>query len=310
MTHLPLPKQAVQPIRSLALVAADRALITKAREAGADALWMDLEEPQYPYDDKARVAARASISEYMESDDAAAADSPLAFVRVSLPHSGETLGDLRAAVTPALKGVILPKVDTPADIHRLEGLLSAIELERGIALGTLQIIPLLESAIGMRLAYEIGIASPRVTYMGGMLSAFGDVHRELGYRWTPQGDETNFMRAKILMDTRAAGIRYPISGMWAGANDDIAGMSAWAHSLRELGYYGMVSTVELISLVNEIFSPTEKEIEYWTTMAAQGDIIDGFATDAGDYPMAAIPGSYIESAHWNLEWAKALGRVP
>lgn len=309
MTLLPPPKRAVPPIRSLVLVAADKGLLNKAIDAKADALWLDLEQPQFPFGDREREAARSHISEYLESPQAGAAGSPLAFVRVSHPTTGLTLGDLRAAITPALTGIILPKVDTPADVHMLDGLLTALELERGIPLGTIQIIPLLETATGARLAYDIAIASPRITYFGGMLSAFGDVHRELGYRWTPKGAETDYFRAKVLLDARAAGIRYPISGLWAGSNQDIEGLTAWSRSVREMGYFGMACTADITPLINEIFSPTKDEIAYWQALARQGEIINGVAKDPGDYPLPSIPESYVESAHWNLAWARDLGFV-
>jgi citrate lyase subunit beta / citryl-CoA lyase len=306
-TIAPPLKRAVPPIRSLVLVKADQALLNRALDAKADALWLDLEEPQYPYGDRERQAARKCISEYMESPDAAKKGSPLAFVRVTNPNEGETLGDLRAAVTPALTGVLLPKVESPADVYRLDGLLNAVEHERGIAQGSIQLIPLLESPAGMRRAYDVAIASPRITYMGGMISAFGDLHREFGYRWTPKGEETDYLRAKILTDARAAGIRYPISGMWGGSMQDVEGMTSWMQSLRSMGYYGMASTVEMIPLVNEIFSPTREELDYWIRIAAQGDIVGGVAADPGGYPFPSIPRAFIESARWNLAWARDLG---
>ena len=59
--------------------------------------------------------------------------------------------------------------------------------------------------------------------MGGAISRFGDIHQTVGYRWTAEGTETLFLRSKVLIDAKAAGIRYPISGMWGGATDDIEG---------------------------------------------------------------------------------------
>ena len=56
-------------------------------------------------------------------------------------------------------------------------------------------------------AYEIASASPRVRYMGGAISRFGDIHQAVGYRWSAEGTETLFLRSKVLIDARAAGIR-------------------------------------------------------------------------------------------------------
>ena len=58
-----------------------------------------------------------------------------------------------------------------------------------------------------RLAFEIATASPRVAYFGGGVSRSGDIARSIGYRWTPEGTETLFLRSKVLVDARAAGGR-------------------------------------------------------------------------------------------------------
>ena len=47
--------------------------------------------------------------------------------------------------------------------------------------------------------------------------------------------------ARRCSSTRAPpGIRYPISGMWGGANDDLDGLQAWLTELRDIGYFGMM----------------------------------------------------------------------
>ena len=82
--------------------------------------------------------------------------------------------------------------------------------------GSTIIYPILETAQALRLAYDIAMASPAVLYMGGAISRFGDIHRAVGFQWTVEGRETLFIRSKVLLDAKAAGIRYPISGMWGG----------------------------------------------------------------------------------------------
>ena len=133
-----------------------------------------------------------------------------------------------------------PRSQSPADVHALDALLTCTEVDFDLEPGQLAIYPILETAQAIRLAYEIAIASPRVSHMGGALSRFGDIHQALGYRWTAEGEETLFLRSKVLVDAKAAGIRYPISGMWGGALDDLDGLRAFATGLRNLGYYGMM----------------------------------------------------------------------
>src|SRR4030095_3792461 len=124
----------------------------------------------------------------------------------------------------------------PAAIVAADALLTNAEVEAGLAPGAVRLWPILETAQAIRLAYEIAMASPRVAVMGGAVSRFGDIHQALGYRWTPEGRETLFLRSKLLVDCRAAGIRYPVSGMGGGDTSDRSGLRRFAQELRELGY--------------------------------------------------------------------------
>jgi citrate lyase subunit beta/citryl-CoA lyase len=182
-------------------------------------------------------------------------------------------------------------------------------------MGTIAIYPILETAQSLRLAYEIAMASTRVSYMGGAISRFGDIHRAVGFRWTLEGRETLFLRSKVLIDARAAGIRYPISGMWAGDRDDETGLRAWCTELRNLGYFGMmIGDPVYVPIVHEIFSPTPEEIAYWSDL-------DRLATDAERTGSRVIYGdpnqgegyvvhiAHVESARQNLEWGRGLGLV-
>ena len=150
--------------------------------------------------------------------------------------------------------------------------------------------------------------------MGGAVSRFGDIHQALGYRWTAGGQETHWLRSKLLVDARAAGIRYPISGMWGGANDDLDGLRAFATELRDLGYYGMMlGNPAHIPLVHEIFTPSAADIAYWQELVRLGDEAErtGIGPVLFGHPNQGeahvVHGAHVESARLNLEWARALG---
>ncbi len=125
---------------------------------------------------------------------------------------------------PALAGIMLPKVVGSGDVIAADALLTNVETELGRKVGSTIIYPILETAQGLRMAYEIASASDRVGYLGGAVSRFGDICQALRFRWTLEGRESLFLRSKVLVDARAAGIRYPISGMWGGNTDDLSGL--------------------------------------------------------------------------------------
>lgn len=302
----------VRPLRTVLFAGGDNeAAVNAAVGSGADSVVIDLEEPSTPCTDQVRARARGIARTAIDS--APVGVTPLIFVRVQPPSSGQTLADLRAAIGPALSGILLPKVTSPADVHGAAALLTCMESEAGLPLGSLTIYPILETAQAIRQAYEIGTASPRVRYMGGAISRFGDIHQALGFRWTAEGSETLYLRSKVLADARAAGIRFPISGMWGGDVDDVDGLRRWATQLRDLGYYGMMITNPVhVPLVHEVFTPTARELAYWsdldrlTTEAERtdGQVIYG-DPNQGEGHVVHI--AHVGSARQNLEWARALG---
>ena len=307
----------IPPIRSLLFCAGDQDdEIKEGLRSGADAIVIDLEEPRTPFPEAERERTRGRVRALLDARGEGAPGDPLVFARVQPPSTGQTLKDLRAVMGPGLAGVLLPKVQGPADIHAAEALLTCMEVELGIEAGHTWIYPILETAQGLRLAYDIAVASRRVAYIGGAVSRFGDIHQALGYRWTAEGRETLFLRSKVLIDARAAGIRYPISGMWGGALDDEAGLRTWATELRNLGYYGMMlGDARLIPVVHEVFTPTAAEVAYWNDLVhlataaevtGEGPIVYG-DPNQGEGHVVHI--AHVGSARQNLEWAHALGLV-
>ena len=285
-----------RPLRSVVFAPGDDAdALASTRASGADSMVVDLEEPQTPYPESERERGRKVAREFFDS--LVPGELPLVFARVQPPSTGQTLKDLRAVAGPGLAGVLLPKIESPADVHMLDALLTCTEVDFDLPAGQLAIYPILETAQAIRLAYEIAVASPRVSHMGGALSRFGDIHQALGYRWTAEGEETLFLRSKVLVDAKAAGIRYPISGMWGGALDDLDGLRAFATGLRNLGYYGMMlGSAEHVPLVHEVFTPTAEEIAYWRELdelAAEAERVEQRA----DPPRRSAPGRGPRRAH-------------
>ncbi len=308
-----MAKHDAKPLRTVLFCAdTEPAEIDAAYNCGADSIVIDLEEPKTPFPPGAQARARAVVRSFIDA--APARDRPLIFVRVQPPSSGQTLRDLRAAMSDRLAGILVPKIQSPADIHAADALLTNMEVDLGLPAGRTMIYPILETAQALRLAYDIAMASPRVSYMGGAISRFGDIHQAVGYRWTAQGRETLFLRSKVLLDARAAGIRYPISGMWGGDLDDEKGLRAWCKELRELGYYGMmIGNPRLVPIVHEYFTPTASEIAYWKDL----DRLAAAAENSGGGPIIygdpnrgeghRVHIAHVGSARKNLIWARELG---
>lgn len=254
----------VAPVRSMLFVPGNRASwMAKAVASGADAVVFDLEGSLPPAD---KEAGRRQVREVIDSADPS---GPAVFVRINDSFGGLIAADLDVVVAAGLAGVLVPQVRSADEILRLDEQLAALEGQRGLAPGGIVIDPLLETPQALHAAYEIATSTSRIAYMGSGVSRRGDIARNMGYRWTPEGLETLYFRSKVLLDVRAAGVQNPLSGMW-GDIADLDGLRHLADQTRNLGYEGMmVIHPSHVAIVNEVFSPTLDDVQRWhDTIAA------------------------------------------
>lgn len=308
------PKQSARPLRTALFTAgSDEAELAACMSHGADAVVIDIEEPRTPFPESERERTRGLVRDFLD-DAPTGPESPLLFVRVQPIDSGHTLRDLNAVMRPSLYGILLPKVQSSHDVIAASALLDGVEVETGRERGSTAIYPILETARAINNAYEIGAASERVAYMGGAVSRFGDIHQAIGFRWTPEGRESLYLRSKALIDARAAGVLWPISGMWGGDLDDTEGYRRWALELRDLGYRGMmIGDPSLIEIAHEVFTPSEDEIAYWSDLdrlASEAEVHDTGPITYGDANQGeghVVHIAHVGSARMNLDWARQLG---
>ena len=156
----------------------------KASQYGPDALILDLED-SVPEAEKEN--ARALVAGMV--DELGSAGQTL-FVRVNRLETGLTGFDLEAVTSPHLYGILLPKVERPEDVVEVDILLRFFERKAGMAIGSVCIDPGLETAEGIRQAYDIAMASDRVAHMGReRRQGRATRPRSIGFQWTPEGME-------------------------------------------------------------------------------------------------------------------------
>jgi citrate lyase subunit beta/citryl-CoA lyase len=189
-------------------------------------------------------------------------------VRVNRLETGLTGGDLEAVTCPQLYCVLVPKVESAADVVEVDNLLSHFERQAGMEVGTIFIDPGMETAKSIHFSYEIATASPRVAHMGGSGGKGGDTARSIGFEWTPEGLETLYLKSKVLIDVRAANVPYPMSGGWMDILN-LEGLRALAIQLKQLGYTGMhLIHPSHVPVVNEVFSPSPEDVKHWQGLVA------------------------------------------
>ena len=249
------------PIRSALFVPAHRRdWVGKAIRVSPGAAVLDIEDSVPPeFKPQAMAYLKAEIAELK-------AAGVGAFVRVQPLHDG-TAAELAAAVTEGLTAIVLPKARTVNDIRRLHDLLSYQEGRAGLPRGTVGILPLPETAEGMRDASALAAASDRVRGIHGALSGpvSGDFAQAFGFRATADGIEQLYLGSKLVLDSRAAGAMYPIAGIFGTPMDDLAATERLIRRARDLGYTGVaVMHPSHVAIANAVFRPTAEEVAYCT----------------------------------------------
>ncbi|WP_408011227.1 HpcH/HpaI aldolase/citrate lyase family protein [Pseudalkalibacillus sp. A8] len=186
------------------------------------------------------------------------------FVRININDQGFDQEDLNMVVKKGLKGIVLPKIEEPDEILCISSFIKELEIQEGLNIGSISLLPILETAKSMQLSYEIACVD-RVMGIAGLSAKNGDVARALGYQWTPEGLETLYMRSRVVMAARAAGV-IPIGGLWQDIHQ-LEGLRKSAKFNRQLGFEGeLVLHPSNVPIVNEIYSPYEEEIAYFQGM--------------------------------------------
>lgn len=224
--------------------------LEKAKELQADVIIYDLEDAvPHQEKEKAREMAKAALWNNREK---------VQFVRVNDPSTDYFLDDLSAVAGRDLAGILLPKAASKEQILLADGLLTQWEKKLGLQNGALEIVPIIESALGLVHAYEIATVKGRVKRL-----AFGSVDYtlDIGAQLTKEGTELLFARSQLVVVSRAAGIEAPIDAVYIHLNDP-AGLAQDAKLAKQLGFYGkLVIHPDQIQMVNDLFSPTEEELE-------------------------------------------------
>ncbi|MGZ8154627.1 MAG: HpcH/HpaI aldolase/citrate lyase family protein [Burkholderiales bacterium] len=287
--------------RSLLFVPANRAdMLAKAPSYGADALLFDLED-SVPVAEKAK--ARGLAREFIGRHKA----TSTIYVRVNALHTGMLQEDLDAIALDGLTAIRLSKAESAEAIHTVDALLTELERSRGLQQGTIGISPSLESAKGVWFAYEILSASPRIRSVTAGTAQDGDLQTDLGYVWSAEGNEVLYVRSRILLAARAAGVEHVLDGSYANVRDP-EGLRICCEAARKLGYRGKSAIhPNQIETVNRIFTPSAEELDYYRRVVeafdaalARGSAATTVDGKLVDYAMAAM-------AKRVMAWADSVG---
>jgi len=231
--------------------------VEKAFTLAADVVIVDLEDSVALSD---KEATRKPVAEAL-----ARPRKCRGYVRVNAPSSPFCYGDLVATIHKGVDGVLLPKVESAADLHAIDWLLAALERERGIDEGKIDLVPQIETAAGMqrvdRIIQARSLRPYRAPWRVRRL-AFGaaDYSHEVGLSPTLDEPELAEARARIVLSSRAAGLENPIDSPWFHFKESAAFERALERSRRG-GFQGRLCVhPDQIGPVNRAYLPSEEEL--------------------------------------------------
>ncbi len=227
-------------------------MLINAACLGADAVIFDLEDAVSPAEkDAARILVRNTLR-YMEL-------SPCeTVVRINSIDTDYWKSDLDVILPERPSLILLPKTSAPQDILTLDGYMTECEARIGIERGSVGIIALIETALGVENAFAIASCCSRIR---GLFLGAEDLTADLRCKRTKEGREIEYSRTRLVVAARAAGVEV-YDTPFTDVNDD-EGIVADASLAKSLGFTGKASiSPRHVEVINETFSPTLKEIDY------------------------------------------------
>ncbi len=254
-----MDSQPIKMYRTLLFAPGSRPeLLAKAKLGDADAMIFDLED-SVPLN--AKDEARKNIADAL----AAGLKKPM-FLRISNPRAGDFMADLQVLANASsllnVAGIVLPKADDADDIQAVAKALKDVESKHNMQEGTLSILPLIETCLGLRNGFDIAKASTRVIGMALASAEQGDFMVDLGGRWTPRSLALAYPRSKLVVDARAAGVQWLVDGVFMNLKDTDM-LREECLIARELGFVGkMAIHPTQVDVMHTVFSPSELEVAY------------------------------------------------
>ena len=269
--------------------------VEKALTLDADVVILDLE-------DAVAVAEKATTREKVVAAFQAKRRA-LGYVRINAFDTPFCFDDLQAVVAGGVDGIVLPKVESPAQVVAVDWAIAALERARGLAEGGIDLMPIIETGRGLAALREIAGSGTRARRLS---FGAGDYTLDVGMRWTLEERELEHVRTAIVVESRAAGLEPPVDTVFIHLDKHEA-LRRSTELARDLGFQGKLCIhPNQLDPVNEAFTPTDEEIakserhvaafEEAETRGLASIQVDGYFID---YPI-------VEKARRTLRIARAI----
>lgn len=223
--------------------------IEKVNTLEADAFIFDLEDAvAISEKQNARENVVKAIQHYQQKN---------IFVRINSFDSPFFLEDVENVVVEGLSGIVLPKAETSMQLEVLDKLLIEKEKKLNIPIGSIKIVALIESAMGVHHAIELAKFNRVIRLAFGAIDYTLDIQATL----TDHRLELLFARSQLVLASRLAQLEGPIDTVYADIYNE-SGLRKETTLSKELGFKGkLIVHPAQIKIVNEVFIPSKSEVE-------------------------------------------------
>jgi len=227
-------------------------MLINGSHLGSDALIFDLEDAVSPAEkDSARILVRNTLK-YMDLGGCET------IVRINSIDTDYWKKDLDAIIPQKPNLIMLPKTNFAQDAKTADEYITEVEQRCGMEVGTVKLMPLIETALGVENSFAIATSCKRVA---AIFLGAEDLTADLRCKRTKGGAEINYARTRLVMAARAANIDV-YDTPFTDVNDD-EGIRIDAEYAKALGFTGKASiSPRHVDVINEVFSPTMQEIDY------------------------------------------------
>ena len=225
--------------------------VEKALCLKADAVILDLEDAVAIAE---KVATRAIVVDALQSE-----RSGLGYVRVNAYDTDFCFGDLLVVVAKGVDGIVLPKVETSAQLRSVDWVVSQLEREKHLPAGGIDIIPIIETGKGVANVHDIASAGTRIKRLS---FGAGDYTKDMAMRWTRHEGELAHARSEIAVASRAAGLEAPLDTVWIHIKET-DGCIKSAELVCDMGYQGKLCIhPDQVDPVNAVFTPSDEDVDF------------------------------------------------
>ena len=273
--------------------------IQKATTLGVDCICMDMEDG-VAWNRKAE--ARGTISIALRTLDFGRSER---LARINPIGSGLEEEDLKAALSGQPDGIVIPKVENADQILWASAQITAAEKSAGWHLGSIGLIVIVETAMGIVSLREIASADQR---QQALIFGAEDLAGDIGMTRTQEGWEVFYARSAVVTYAAAHGLQ-AIDLVYVDYRDT-EGLKRESTLGAQMGFAGkQIIHPSQVNPVQEAFTPGTEEIERAVRIvdAYQESLKAGFGAFSLDGKMVDAP--VVKAAQRVVDRARAVGKI-